>query len=198
MMDAMIGAVILAAGKSSRMGAFKPMLRLGEESAARRIVKTLKAGGAQAVLVVTGRQAEELRQHLMDLDVCFVHNEAYETSQMLDSVKLGLEQLKDSCSRILITPVDAPLFLEDTVRRLIGVKDDVAIPVCGGTDGHPVCISREAAGRILLYEGEKGLRGAMHNCGLPLLRMDVDDEGVLTDMDTPADYQRILEKMGEA
>jgi len=63
MMDAMIGAVILAAGKSSRMGAFKPMLRLGEESAARRIVKTLKAGGAQAVLVVTGRQAEELRQH---------------------------------------------------------------------------------------------------------------------------------------
>ena len=193
----MTGAIILAAGKSSRMGAFKPMLSLGQESVSRRIVRTLKAGGADIVLVVTGRQAQELEDHLSDLDVCFVHNAVYETSQMLDSVKLGLSELAQTCDRILITPVDAPLFGTQTVKQLGAQQSEIVIPVCAGVDGHPVCIGQDAARQILSYEGEGGLRGAMQHAGFDILRLQVSDEGVLGDMDTPEDYRAMLEKLAQ-
>ena len=177
------------------MGAFKPMLSLGSESVSRRIVRTLKAGGADIVLVVTGRQAQELQDHLSDLDVSFVHNAAYETSQMLDSVKLGLMKLAETCDRMLITPADAPLFGAQTVKQLAANQSEIVIPVCAGIDGHPVCIGQKAAERILHYEGEGGLRGAMQHAGFGILRLQVSDEGVLGDMDTPEDYQAILQKL---
>ena len=105
-----IGAVIVAAGMSSRMGDFKPMLSIGSQSIARRIVSTLRQAGAEEIVMITGHNADALERHLEGFGLTFIRNERYATTQMFDSAALGLDYLKDKCGRILFTPVDVPLF----------------------------------------------------------------------------------------
>lgn len=193
----MVGAVVLAAGRSSRMGAFKPMLPLDGDSIARRVVRTLRKGGAARIVVVTGRNARDLQAHLEGLDVRFVHNAQYQQTQMLDSVKLGLAPLLGCCGRILITPVDAPLFAPETVERLLAQEGEIVIPVCGGRDGHPVCVGKNVGEEILRYDGEGGLRGALQGAAFPAARIEVADAGILTDVDTPEDYQAVLQRLAQ-
>ena len=87
-------AVIAAAGLSARMGAFKPILPLGEESISRSLVLAFVGAGSLPVTVVTGYMAETLASHLGGLPVRLVHNSAYRTSQMFDSLRLGLLSLQ--------------------------------------------------------------------------------------------------------
>ena len=114
-----IGAVIVAAGMSSRMGDFKPMLSIGEISVAQRVVATLRQAGAERVVVVTGYNADELERHLARSGAVFVRNENYRTTEMFDSALIGLKYMSGKCGRILFTPVDVPLFTAATVRRLL-------------------------------------------------------------------------------
>lgn len=193
----MVGAVVLAAGRSSRMGAFKPMLPLDGDSIARRVVRTLKKGGAERIVVVTGRDARDMEAHLEGLDVRFVHNALYQQTQMLDSVKLGIAPLLGCCGRILITPVDAPLFAPETVERLLAQEGEIVIPVYGGRDGHPVCVGKSVGEEILCYDGEGGLRGALQGVAFPAARLEVADAGILTDVDTPEDYRAVLRRLAQ-
>ena len=114
-----IGAVIVAAGMSSRMGDFKPMLNIGSISIAQRIVATFHQAGVSRIAVVTGYNAQQLERHLSNSGLVFLRNEAYATTEMFDSAKIGLAYLKDKCDRILFTPVDIPLFTAATVAALI-------------------------------------------------------------------------------
>ena len=100
------GALIVAAGMSSRMGEFKPMLNIGSISIAQRIVATLRQSGVTRIVMVTGHNAWELEHHLANNGLIFLRNEQYRTTQMFDSAKIGLEYLKDKCDGILFTPVD--------------------------------------------------------------------------------------------
>lgn len=92
-----IGAVIVAAGMSSRMGDFKPMLSIGSQSIARRIVSTLRQTGAEEIVMITGHNADALERHLEGCGLTFIRNERYATTQMFDSAALGLNYLKDKC-----------------------------------------------------------------------------------------------------
>ena len=105
-----IGAVIVAAGMSSRMGDFKPMLNIGSISIAQRIVATFHQAGVDRIVVITGYNAQQLERHLSNSGLIFLRNVDYETTQMFDSAKIGLRYLQDKCDRILFTPVDIPLF----------------------------------------------------------------------------------------
>lgn len=188
-----IGAVITAAGMSSRMGDFKPMLNIGSMSIAQRIVATLHQAGVEKIVIVTGYHAEELERHLSNHGVVFLRNENYETTHMFDSVKIGLEYLKDKCDKILFTPVDIPLFTASTVKALTEAEADLACPVCNGEDGHPIVLSSFLADEILKDCGERGLKGALERCSAEMLRLPVQDEGILHDADTPQEYQKLLE-----
>jgi len=187
------GAVVTAAGMSSRMNAFKPMLEIGCESAVRRIILTLKQAGAKPVVLITGNSAELLEKHVEDLGVVCLRNARYAETQMFDSAKIGLSYLSGKCARILFTPVDIPLFTLKTVKKLLETDASVAVPFCGGHEGHPLLLSAEAAEKILAYSGEGGLAGAIESGGLKKLCVSVEDEGVLYDMDTRQDYERLLE-----
>ena len=87
------GAVILAAGIASRMGDFKPLLPMGEESVIQNVVRVLREAGVQQIVVVTGYRKEVLEEHLKNASVMFVHNERFAQTKMFDSVKLGLDGL---------------------------------------------------------------------------------------------------------
>ena len=111
------GAVILAAGLSSRMHEFKPLLELGDSTIIVRAIENLKTAGASPVIIVAGYKADQLMDYLWPLDIMFVRNENYASSQMFDSVKLGISRAAGLCSRILITPADVPLIEQDTFKR---------------------------------------------------------------------------------
>lgn len=186
------GAVIVAAGMSSRMGDFKPMLNIGSISIAQRVVATLQQAGAERIVMVTGYNATQLERHLAGLGLVFLRNENYAHSQMFDSAKIGLSYLKDKCDRILFTPVDIPLFTSATVRSLLDSGAKLACPVCEGKDGHPILIDSSLVGALLSDSGKGGLRGAISRCGQPMARIEVEDAGILHDADTPEDYRALL------
>ena len=186
-------ALIVAAGMSSRMGDFKPMLSIGSITIAQRVVAAFHQAGIGTMRRVTGYQAVTLERHLSGSGVIFLRNDHYETTQMFDSVKIGLEYLMDKCDRVLFTPVDVPLFTAETVRRLLASEAALACPVCDDQQGHPLLISAALLPKILSDCGEQGLKGAVSRCGAALTAVAVDDPGTLRDADTPEDYSALVE-----
>lgn len=187
-----IGAVIIAAGLSSRMGAFKPMLNIGSISVAQHVINTFHQAGVTKIAVVTGHNAKQLEQHLADSGVVFLRNENYRTTEMFDSAKIGLSHWKDTCDRILFTPVDIPLFTSNTVEKLIQTPAEVACPVCGGKRGHPLILSASAIHTILKDSGEGGMKGAISRLAVPMVPVEVDDFGTLRDADTPEEFEILV------
>ena len=186
-------ALIVAAGMSSRMGDFKPLLNIGSISIAQRVVATFQQAGVEKIVMITGYNALLLEKHLSGNGIVFLRNEEYRTTQMFDSVKIGLRYLKDKCDRVLFTPVDIPLFTAATVRRLLETEAELACPAVSGETGHPTLIAASLFDRILADPGEQGLRGALERCGAELELIPVEDLGVLHDADTPEDYQALLQ-----
>lgn len=187
------GAVLVAAGLSSRMGDFKPMLPFGDSTIALHVVNLLRQLGVEPVVVVTGYRAEELERHLFFTGVRFVRNERFENTGMFDSVKLGLRALAGECERVLMMPVDLPAILPETFRQVLRIDGEVVRTMYHGKGGHPVVIRSELADRICAYEGGQGLRGALRELGVGITNLEVEDEGIRRDVDTPEEYQRLLE-----
>ena len=188
-----IGALIVAAGMSRRMGEFKPMLSLGSISVAQRVVATLSQAGVSKIVMVTGYNATMLERHLAGNGIIFLRNEDYEHTQMFDSVKIGLRYLLDKCDRVLFTPVDVPLVTAGTVRSILDSGAELACPMCQGKQGHPILIANRLIPEILSDCGEQGLKGAMDRCSEPLHRIDVTDFGTIKDADTPEDFSELLD-----
>ena len=188
-----VGALIVAAGMSSRMGAFKPMLNIGTISVAQRIIATLNRAGIRKIVMVTGYNAAALEHHLAGRGIVFLRNEHYETTQMFDSVKIGLQYLEHKCDKVLFTPVDVPLFTSHTVKTILASGAALACPTCHGEKGHPLLIDNALIAEILQDSGEQGLRGATARCSAPLCCIPVEDYGTLCDADTPEDFAALVD-----
>lgn len=188
-----VGAVITAAGMSSRMGDFKPMMSIGKISIAQRTIATLRQAGAEKIVVVTGCNAEELERHLAPSGVIFLRNENFSSTQMFDSACIGFEYMRDKCDPVLFTPVDIPLFTARTVERLLESGRELACPVYEGEPGHPILMSGAVIERVLCDSGEGGLQGALSRCGFEEHFVQVNDPGILMDADTQTDYRALLE-----
>ena len=186
-------ALIVAAGMSSRMGSFKPMLNIGSISVAQRVIANFRQAGINKIVMITGFNATMLERHLAGNNIIFLRNENYERTQMFDSVKIGLNYLSDKCERLLFTPVDVPLFTSQTVKKLLSSGAKLACPVCNGLTGHPLLISKELFPTILADSGDGGLKGAVDRCGAELVQIAVDDPGTVRDADTPEDFSALLE-----
>ena len=188
-----IGALIVAAGMSSRMGKFKPMLNIGSISVAQRVVATFSQAGVSKIVMVTGYNATALERHLAGNGIIFLRNDHYETTQMFDSVKIGLSYLQDKCDKVLFTPVDVPLFTAKTVKAILDTDAPLAVPMCDGTRGHPILMDNRLIPTILSDCGERGLQGAIDRCGVAPIPVDVEDFGTIQDADTPEDFSKLLE-----
>ena len=187
-MTSKLAAVILAAGLSSRMRDFKPLLPLGGRTMINRVLDLVRAAGAETVVIVTGFRAQELEAHLAGENVIFARNEAYATTQMLDSLLLGIEQLPPDCDRVIITPADIPAVRPETVKLLLNSNGMFVRPTYNGKNGHPAIMSGRLFPELLGYTGNEGLRGAVQAAGEKVTDVEVTDRGVLLDADTPEDY----------
>lgn len=185
-----LAGLILAAGVSSRMGAFKPMLKVDGQTMVRRVADMMRRAGADPIAVVTGYHSQALERHLTG--VLFIRNEHYYGTQMLDSLLLGLEGLPEDVRRVLVSPADIPLVEPGTVDALLAAEGDFVRPLFQGTPGHPVVLSRSLLPALRSYGGEGGLKGAVGALGIPVTDVAVDDRGTALDSDTRDEYAALL------
>lgn len=187
-----LAGVILAAGLSSRMGAFKPLLEIDGVSMVRRVVQLMRGAGANPVVVVAGHRRWKLEEHLRDAGVELIHNPDYASTQQFDSLRLALARLEERCDRLLVSPADIPLVKPETVAALLHTPGEFVRPVFRGRGGHPVLLSAALIPALLCYDGPDGLRGAIRRSGCAVRNVEVEDGGVLMDNDTPEDFARTV------
>ncbi|NLW79120.1 MAG: nucleotidyltransferase family protein [Ruminococcaceae bacterium] len=193
-----VNGLVLAAGMSSRMGAFKPLLPLGGKTVIECTVDSLLAGGAAQVTVVLGRRAPDvaalLQKRYPPNVLTLAVNAAYETTDMLASVKLGLRALPP-CGAFFLLPGDIPAVAPATCQALVQHRNAtgarVVFPVYRGKEEHPPLVAAGCIKTILEYAGEGGLRGVWRQFAGQTARLPVNDIGCAMDTDTPADYDRL-------
>ena len=183
-------AIILAAGEPRQMSHFQPMLKLSGKSVIQRQIAAFRKSGVTDILIVTGYHAGMLERHLSGEQVRFVKNEAFATTDMMESVKCALGALDASCERVLITPGDVPYLHAETIGKLLRSQNAVAIPSYQRAAGHPVMIRKSCFAVLLTYAGERGLRGALSKWKNETEFVPTDENGMLVDINTETDYMR--------
>lgn len=205
---AQYAAVILAAGYSSRMGAFKPLLKLGGKPAVRILIDTAREAGLDPVVVITGHEREQLEAALYKIEqqdkaVRLVYNESYDQG-MFSSICKGLSSLQEmaetggeSPAGCFVLPVDCPLTGEETLTAMIdameaaGRQGDFAVPTYEGKKGHPLYVPARRWAEILADDGAGGLNTITYRYQETMLRVPVAREGAVMDMDTWEDYETL-------
>lgn len=191
------GALIVAAGMSTRMKQTKQIMQLDGHPMIERIVSGFFEAGVKDVAVVLGHKAEEIKKVLTGYPVTFLYNENYASTQMFDSVKIGLEYWMDRCDRVLFCPVDASAFSMKTLEELLLHEEEWVYPFCNGKIGHPILIGNHLLPKILAHTGGGGLKGALDSLGIEPVVMEVMDAGSVMDADTPEDFKRMEEYLQE-
>ncbi|MGL4345022.1 MAG: NTP transferase domain-containing protein [Cellulosilyticaceae bacterium] len=187
------GAVIVAAGLSSRMKAFKPMLELAGSTMIKTAIKTLADTGIDPIIVITGHNADQLEAHLSSTPVSVVRNSDYLTTDMFHSAKIGMHAIAPQCDAFFFLPADSPLFSSDTLRSLTAHMEqtdcDVASPSYQGKGGHPLLIKATATPNLVSYSGDTGLKGALALFDGDKRVLALQDIGTTLDADHPKDYE---------
>lgn len=189
----MIAGLILAAGESSRMRSPKALLRIGEVTFAEHIASTMRKCRVDPVLLVAGAHIDEIRARFGDTDKFkLLYNSRY-THGQLSSLKEGLRHLPAGVQAVLVWPVDQPLVQPDTITRLIEDFNregkPVAIPASRGKHGHPVLYGLPAIQAILNLKKDQTAKEIRSIYKEETLFVEVDDPGILIDIDTPEEYQ---------
>ncbi len=190
-------AVIAAAGLSSRMCEFKPMVCVGERTMIENVIENLRQAGVEEIVVVTGYKSEILARHLSDADVRLVKNERFAETKMFDSILMGLRHLESAYDAVYITPGDIPLVQPETIRLMSGLEGGIVRPIWQGEVGHPVLVRRDLVPRLLEYSGTGGLRGAIDSLQAYVTDIAVEDMGVTMDGDTPEDVRALRKRQVE-
>lgn len=186
-------AIVAAAGLSSRMGAFKPLLPIDGEPAIVHLLKTLHSAGVDQTILVTGYRHQAIARVCAQLPgITLVHNARFAQTQMFDSLCLGLSNIPSRCDRILFTPADIPLVTANTVSLLSRTSAPLLYPSYQHRCGHPISLRASLAPSLLHYHGSDGLKGALRALPVQPLYLTVNDPFVRVDMDFPADYHSLL------
>ena len=184
--------LIVAAGLSTRMGDFKPLMKLGDRTVIAHTLDTFGTISTTHTVIITGHRAGEIERHFSGRGIVFIKNVHYDTTDMLCSVKLGLDYLNGKCDRVFIMPADIPLATPFCVEEMTATMQagGLAIlkPTYKGKGGHPILIDADCFEHILGYAGEAGLKGAMSSAKQDVCTLPLPEPGMLMDADTPENF----------
>ena len=196
-----IGGLILAAGLSSRMGDFKPLMPLRGKTLIENTIDSLLLCGVNSVTVVVGYRGREveriLRSRYFGGTVTVAYNRDYAFTDMLTSVKIGLAAMP-AYDAFFLLPGDMPMVRKETflavARAMPPSGGSIVFPTLEGYRKHPPLIDRRFIPEILHYEGQEGLRGLWRPHEDAIVTVPVDDTGCWTDIDTFAQYTRCVQR----
>lgn len=193
--SAIVG-VVLAAGRSRRMGYPKALLDAGGETFVAHAVGVLRGGGCGRVVVIVPPGADAVADIARAAGAGVLVNPEPDAEQV-QSLRLAIRSLAAAVEAVVELPVDYPGVRASTVHALVEAFSRAPAPVmvstCGGKHGHPTLFAREAWPELLRPELAEGARTVVHahaRAGT-LCEVPVDDPGTLADVDTPADYDRL-------
>jgi molybdenum cofactor cytidylyltransferase len=190
----MICGIVLAAGRSRRMGEPKAMLAAGDETFLQHAIRALQEGGCAYVVVVTGSLDDEtarlIAEDAAELDAGIAVNPAAESEQA-DSLRIGLAALPPEAEAAVVAPVDVPDVSGALVRAVIDAHvrtgAPVALPARDGRHGHPVLFARRVFQELMRPDLPQGARTVVHAHAADLAEVPVD--ALAADVDTPDDYR---------
>ncbi len=188
--------LILAAGKSERMGTDKLLLPFGRGTVLSTVIDTVLSAGIPRVLLVTSTKIG-LNPHGFSHRVEIVVNDSPELGQSF-SLKLGIERVKKNCCPFGITQGDMPLINKADVDRLLQIfwtrpaTKTAVVPECRNRFGHPVLFEPLWANRLLEAKGDEGGRSIIKNHIEEVLFVTAGS-GCFIDIDNPEDYAKLRE-----
>jgi molybdenum cofactor cytidylyltransferase len=191
-------AILLAAGHSHRMGAFKPLLPFGKTTVIGSCVDNLRAGGVQDIIVVAGHRASDLKASLVELEeIHFVLNPDPQ-SEMSASIACGVRTLPATTRAVLIALADQPAIPPGIISSLInqwraGAK--LIIPQFKERGGHPVLVDLEFRDQLLTLDPQRGLKALFDAHRDQVQRLKVDSSYIARDLDTWDDYAALHEEV---
>lgn len=187
----LISAVILAAGMSTRMGAVKQLMPFGGATLLEAVIGLVRRSSAGEIIVVLGAAAEEIRAKVSLDGVKVVMNEQYREG-MGTSLRAGIAHVSGDAALVVLA--DQPFVESRTIDRLIQEyrekKPQIAIPVYRGFRGNPVLLDRSVFPEVMGLGGDVGCRAIFGGHSENILRIGVEDVGVLLDIDTPGDFEK--------
>ena len=191
----MIQAVILAAGKSERMGSPKPLLPWGKRTLIEATIDGIARSRANEILVVFGAAREVIEPVIAKYHVGRVFNPDFGRG-MLSSIQRGLEAVPRDARAALFFLGDQPPPHPAMINRLIHAYGNtgkgIILPVHGGRRGHPVLVDLKYRNEIRVLDPGVGLRQLMRDHPEDVLEVRTRSPRVLHDIDTPEDYERAL------
>jgi molybdenum cofactor cytidylyltransferase len=192
-------AIILAAGLSSRMGWFKPLVSLGGETLVERAVSLFRTEGLAEILVVVGHRARELRPILRKAGVRIIENARFQDG-MFSSVSAGVSGLGSATAAFFLLPVDVPLVRSWTLRRLLAVHEErpgsLVHPCFRGRRGHPPLIPSDLVDAILRGPAAGGLKAVLARYEERAVNVEVPDRNILFDVNSPAQCEELVDRFG--
>lgn len=190
-----INGLILAAGLSSRMGDFKPLMPLRGKTLIENSIDTMLLAGVSRIVVVLGHRGSDLeailRSRYLGDTILTVYNHEYATTDMLTSVKVGLAAMP-ACDAFFLLPGDMPVVEKETYlavyRAMPETGGTITFPTLEDYRKHPPLIDQALISEILSYDGPGGLRGLWQRHEDKIETVAVDDIGCWTDLDTLTQY----------
>lgn len=186
--------LIVAAGLSSRMGDFKPLMPLRGKTLIENTVDSVLNGGGESVVVVTGYRGDELENLLESRygdKIRCVRNDDFASTDMMHSIQKGCQALSP-CVAFFLLPGDMPLVQPSTFHTLLMArpKDEVSVvfPTLKGYLKHPPLIDARLIPKILAFKGRGGLREFWKEHPEWIHSLPIDDSGIWVDVDTQQDY----------
>jgi len=182
--------VILSAGESSRMGTPKALLEFDGCTFLQRLIRLFLASTDETV-VVLGHDAERIASTIEGTRT--VTNARYRAG-MLTSLQCGLREAPSDTARFLLSLVDVPAISPATIAAVCRASGEVVIPRFEGRRGHPVAFSASVASELLELSESATPKDVLHKDPSRVVYLDTSDPEIINDIDTPADYQALLER----
>lgn len=199
----MIGGVILAAGRSSRMGQPKALLACADgRTFVRTLADALRAGGVHRLVVVGRHDDDRLRLEVSGIGAAtFVVNGNADRGGQLSSLIAGLDALDgpNRCAGmrgLMVAPVDAPLVSPGSVAALIAAFTATGAAIVRARyrqrNGHPVVFARALFDELRGADPQVGAKAVLRSHAAAIVNVELDDPAVVADVDTPEDYRDLL------
>ena len=198
-----VGAIVLAAGRSTRMGGPNKLLaEIGGRPLVRIAVDEALASSARPVIVVTGHQREQVEAALAGLPVTVVHNPDF-AQGLSTSLKVGIAALPAEVDGAIVCLGDMPQVDARLIDRLIGAFDPergalVVVPTIAGKRGNPVVWSRRFFADLAGLEGDVGARHLIGSYAEAVVEVPVTDKAALVDVDTPDAFAAVKAEIERA